>query len=308
MLNNPQNPQENQDWALLLPTVTQCLNRQIIDKINLSRESIHFNTTSTYHPFADITTEDNEEYHISKQSLNENFFKTVLKNRQKTINENHKNKVPTYQINQLVYMKDMTPTGSTILKLPNRGPYKIKEICERNVTLIELSTGTETFTHIELIRPINLTEFRLILSKKWDISTQHPKYAKKNQEQSIFDNPTNQMTSEQALKTVNKIDEIEDEINLENLFYPPPDVPTHPAIRTLPPPPTPPPPLEAIPAKTNIEQDKDQNIEIKDEFNNDDLHLNINTIDIQQDISKQYKQSLQSNAKSQVTFKLTKNM
>jgi len=48
ILNDQQNPQENADWPLLLPTVTQALNRQIIPQLGMSWETIHYNTTQNF--------------------------------------------------------------------------------------------------------------------------------------------------------------------------------------------------------------------------------------------------------------------
>ena len=46
--------------------MTQSLIKQIINQsinqINISRESIYFNTTAIYHPFEEIINEDNTEY------------------------------------------------------------------------------------------------------------------------------------------------------------------------------------------------------------------------------------------------------
>ena len=118
-------------------------------------------------------------------------------------------------------MKDMVPGQSTILKLPNKGPYKITNIDERNVTLNDISTGKPVHTHIELIRPINVSEFRLVLSNKWDISSQHPKSNIKKSEESIFENPTHPIPKNDIKNSENAENtEIDDEINLEELFNP----------------------------------------------------------------------------------------
>jgi dUTPase len=259
ILNNSKNPQENQNWALLLPAVTQSLNRQIIRSLNASRESIHYNTAATYYPFAEITNEDNTEYNKSMEELQENFFQTILKDRIKTMKQRSHNKVPIYEENQLVFMKDMAPGKSTILKLPNRGPYKIKTLSERNVTIIDVNTGKLIHTHIELIRPINLQEFRLILSNRWDISTHHPKSNNPKTEKSIFENPSNQFQKDQVLQIENtdESQELEDEIDLEELFYPSgkPIPPPPPALtKNTPPPPQPPPPPAPDP-KGTVAQD-----------------------------------------------------
>ena len=337
LLNNPKNPQENQNWPLLLPTVTQSLNRQIINQINLSREAIHFNTTAIYHPFAEIINEDNSEYNEATLSLNENFFDTILKNRQKTVHKNHKNKVPTFQINQLVFMKDMVPGQSTILKLPNRGPYKITNIDERNVTLNDISTGKPVHTHIELIRPINVSEFRLVLSNKWDISSQHPKSNIKKSEEAIFENPTHPIPKNEIINSENAENtEIDDEINLEELFNPKnnniqlqqqqPQPPT-PTKQPQPQPPTPPPLLCSTeisdensnsPGATAQTQQHDEGPQDEDHSISESAANcssapateteKINTLNVHLETSQKYRRTLNTSKKEQVSFKLTKNM
>ncbi len=41
ILNDQENPQENADWAVLLPTIVQALNRKVISTLGVSREQIH---------------------------------------------------------------------------------------------------------------------------------------------------------------------------------------------------------------------------------------------------------------------------
>jgi hypothetical protein len=333
ILNNSKNPQENQNWALLLPAVTQSLNRQIIRSLNASRESIHYNTAATYYPFAEITNEDNTEYNKSMEELQENFFQTILKDRIKTMKQRSHNKVPIYEENQLVFMKDMAPGKSTILKLPNRGPYKIKTLSERNVTIIDVNTGKLIHTHIELIRPINLQEFRLILSNRWDISTHHPKSNNPKTEKSIFENPSNQFQKDQVLQIENtdESQELEDEIDLEELFYPSgkPIPPPPPALtKNTPPPPQPPPPPAPDP-KGTVAQDTEtihtqhnspvaapaqdvedvvhnMSVDTVQQMQPENIPLEINTTNVHSELSKLYKYSLhQQKRRKLVSFLLT---
>jgi hypothetical protein len=59
--------------------------------------------------------------------------------------------VPQFAEKAIVFMRDMIPSVSNILKIPQRGPFQILEIKERNITLLELESGQTVHTHIELI-------------------------------------------------------------------------------------------------------------------------------------------------------------
>jgi hypothetical protein len=45
------------------------------------------------------------------------------------------------------------------------------------VSLTELQTGKQVHSHIELIRPVSLKEFKLILANQWDLHSQYTKAA-----------------------------------------------------------------------------------------------------------------------------------
>jgi hypothetical protein len=65
--------------------------------------------------------------------------------------------MPTYLHNQIVFLVDQTPSPagvSLVLKTPNVGPYS------------------------ELIRPVSLKEFKLILANQWGLHSQYTKVAK----------------------------------------------------------------------------------------------------------------------------------
>jgi len=55
LLNDSENPQANSDWPLLLPTVTQALNRQVIPNVGMTRESIHFNMDTDFYQLAHLS-------------------------------------------------------------------------------------------------------------------------------------------------------------------------------------------------------------------------------------------------------------
>jgi len=196
-----------------------------------------------------------------------------------------------------------------------------------------VNTGKLIHTHIELIRPINLQEFRLILSNRWDISTHHPKSNTQKTEKSIFENPSNQFQKDHVLQIENtdESQELEDEIDLEELFYPsgkpippPPPAPTKNAL----PPPQPPPPPTPDP-KGTVAQDETIHIQhnspvaapaqdVEDVVHNmsvdtvqqmqpeNNIPLEINTTNVHSELSKLYKYSLhQQKRRKLVSFLLT---
>ncbi len=59
------------------------------------------------------------------------------------------------------------------------------------------------------------------MNKKWDLNTHHQKAIDKRLQPGIFDEPLHPIPLEQAIEA-EKPEEIEDEIDLEELFYPPP--------------------------------------------------------------------------------------
>jgi hypothetical protein len=97
-----------------------------------------------------------------------NVYDHIKKQRDKRL-KSRRGIVPTYQPNQIVLLVDQTPSPpgvSSVLKTPNVGPYRIDCIEEKNVSLTELKTGKQVHSHIELIRPVSLKEFKLILANQ----------------------------------------------------------------------------------------------------------------------------------------------
>jgi hypothetical protein len=166
ILNDHENPQENSDWPLLLPTVTQAMNRQIIANLGVTRENIHFNTATEFYPLAELVRNDDAELNAHLDNKTLNHFKTIVLQRKKRQKHSNKIKVPQYTEKAIVFMRDMIPSASNIQKIPQKGPFQISDIDEKTVTLIEPETGETVHTRIELIRPIDLKEFRLLLNKK----------------------------------------------------------------------------------------------------------------------------------------------
>ena len=205
------------------------MNRQIISNLGITRENIHYNTSTEFYPLAELIRQDDSELntHLDNETLD--HFKTIMLQRKKRQKYSNKAKVPQYTEKAIVFMRDMIPSGSNILKIPQRGPFQITNIDERNVTLVEPETGQTVHTHIELIRPIDLKEFKLLLNKKWDLNIHHQKSIDRRTQPGIFDEPSNpiplvDITDEIPLKEIKSEpkDELLDEIDLEQLFYPPP--------------------------------------------------------------------------------------
>jgi hypothetical protein len=102
-------------------------------------------------------------------SLALNVYDHIKKQRDKKL-KSRRGIVPIYQPNQIVFLVDQTPSTagvSSVLKTPNVGPYRIDSIEEKNLSLTELQTGKQVHSHIELIRPESLKEFKLILANQF---------------------------------------------------------------------------------------------------------------------------------------------
>ena len=328
ILNDQENPQDNSDWPLLLPTVTQALNRQIISTLGISREMIHFNSAPDFQPLADLTNEVNAELNAQLEDSTLDHFQKIMVQRKKRLKYSNKAEVPQFAEKAIVFMRDMIPSTSNILKIPQRGPFQIKEIHERNVSLTDLDTGQVVNTHVELIRPLNIKEFRIFLNKKWDLNVHHQKAIDKRSQPGIFDEPLHPTPLEEVTKT-EPIPELEDEIDLEELFYPPPN-------KGLP---------QAQPDQ-EVQQTPEQGVtdaldEVQDEFLSDDepilpilkglvsnqtnpinlstenhMNLNIpekdfepqvNSLHAHRDLSKLFKDSLRSKKEKLITFFLSKH-
>ena len=215
---------------------------------------------------------------------------------------------------------------SNILKIPQRGPFQITEINERNVTLLEPDTGQTIHTHIELIRPIDLKEFRLLLNKKWDLNVHHQKAVDKRTQPGLFDEPSNPIPLTEILTDpdhstngipLNLPVEVTDEIELESLFYPPP-----PEVRNIsltgeeknPPTPDTINPLNGSDvAAQNVTSNSH---DVVDEFDQTETNATcplaggfsqINSLHASRDLSKPFRDSLKTKKEKLITFFLSKH-
>ncbi len=232
-----ENPQDNADWPLLLPTVTQALNRQVIPNVGLTREAIHFNMDTDYYPLAHLSNAAESEINETVNSQASDAFKIILEKRRKDRKRKTQSHVPKFHETQLVFMRDQAPGISTILKIPNRGPYRIDKLEDRNVTLTEIGTGKTVHSHIQNIRPLEFSEFRLLLSKGWDLNAHEQKAGIPVSKPGIFDFPEHPVRQETVIEREREQDIYPYEGEMENLFQVP--LPAHqeqPAQGELPPP------------------------------------------------------------------------
>ena len=196
-MNDSENPSSNSDWSLILPTVTQAVNRQMIHSLGITRESLHFNSPSEYFPIAHITNEAQNELQDVFNTFDRNFYENLVASRIKRQAYLNRAKVPTYYVGQLVFIKNLEPApGSTILKLPYRGPYRVKNITSRNLVIVDLESGREVNTHLEYVKPLSLKEFKLLLSKGLDLNINNEKRKRDRGGLSPLDFPKNPQTTD----------------------------------------------------------------------------------------------------------------
>ena len=219
ILNDNENPQDNQDWALILPTVTQSLNRQVIQSLGVSRECLHYNMSAQFYPLAEISADDFSDTDTDFEQCD--IYDTVKTARTSKVLKSRRAKVPVFFINQIVFVIDQTPSiqgVSSVLKPPTRGPFRIQKIDQRNVTLTDIETGKTFNSHVELLRPLSVKEFRLLLSKDWDLNAHFQKAAYNIQTRSTFDSPFASEKLETVLQTEQDSLEKDDSLGLDNLF------------------------------------------------------------------------------------------
>jgi hypothetical protein len=259
-------------------------------------------------------------------AIHPNIYERIKNSRTARLAASKKRQVPIYHVNQLVFAVDRSPSAagvSSILKLPTVGPFRISSVDARNVTLIDIATGKQYTSHVELIRPINLQEFKLILSHKWDLNAQFTKSAQSPRTRSQFDTAPAPIDKQIISEQENSVPEIEDEIELDRLFYPAPAptgllpapaplqgplqsflapansstaMPPHPAPapRLLSPEPDPLLDDSLAPAPQTVVSAAPAHDDLVDEF---DKNLSFNSFQIDQELSKEYKKSLETKPK-----------
>ena len=146
----------NPDWDLLLPTVTQAVNRQLVLSLGLTRETLHFNMPSSYYPLADIDAECQKDFQDAFDIFHDDHFAKLVESRLRKKSKQNRVKVHVYFEGQLVMVKSQVPeTGTSLFKVPYKGPYRITKIEPRNIGLVELESGKEHTTHMEFLKPLS---------------------------------------------------------------------------------------------------------------------------------------------------------
>jgi dUTP pyrophosphatase len=190
VLNDSEHPKQNSDWITILPVVTQAVNRQVVLSLGMTRESLHFNSPTEFYPLAHIAGEAQSDLQDAFNTFDRNFYQKLVDSRLKRQAYLNRGKIPIFFEGQLVTVKNQDPTpGSTILKLPYKGPFRVKQISHRNVTLIDLESGREVTSFYEFLKPLSLKEFRLFLSKGWDLHNNNEKRTRSMGSLPILDIP-----------------------------------------------------------------------------------------------------------------------
>jgi len=218
LLHDSENPNGNTDWSLILPTITQAVNRQIVLSLGMTRESIHFNSPTEFYPLAHIAKEAQNDLQDVFNTFDRNFYQQLVDERLKRQSYLNRAKIPIYWEGQIVFLKNLEPSKeSTILKLPYKGPLRVKTISPRNVTLIDLETGREVTSHYEFIKPLSIKEFRLLLSKGWDLHINNERRIRNLGSIPILDVPFGLSSRDQVL---NEELDLDDEIAPPQPLYP----------------------------------------------------------------------------------------
>jgi hypothetical protein len=102
LLNDEENVTDNKDWDILLPTITQSINRQIILALGITRESLHFNMPSSFYPLAHIDREVQSEMQDAFDTFNHDFYRRLVRERMKRIAQLNRAKVPQYSEGQII--------------------------------------------------------------------------------------------------------------------------------------------------------------------------------------------------------------
>ncbi len=105
--------------------------RQIIPDVGMTRESIHYNMNVEFHPLAHLSSEHEKLVNQEVQPVPSNVFKTILEKRMRNRKCSKRNPIPHFYETQVVFMRDQAPSVSSILKTPNKGPYRIERLEDR---------------------------------------------------------------------------------------------------------------------------------------------------------------------------------
>jgi len=198
------------------------MNRRIIEDIGFSRESIHFNGDVEFHPMTVLSPEQEAMLTEEVNPVPSNIFKKILEKRMRTRKAFKKNPVPHFHETQVVFMRDQTPQVGSVLRAANKGPYRIEKLEDRNVLLTDLATGKTVHSHVQLIRPLEVHETRLLLSKGWDLNLNAQRANMPSSHAGIFDAPMLPFPVKDIIEK-EKLHEFPEEGELENIFQVPQD-------------------------------------------------------------------------------------
>jgi hypothetical protein len=198
-----QNSVSINEWEKVLPTVTQSINRQLILSLGLTRESLHFNTLPNNYPLDHIHDETKLGNLDAFNIFEKDFFKKNLNKKLKKYLKSNKNRIPVFEEQQLVMLKDKKQENQyKLFQIPYKGPFKIVKLEPRNVKLLDLTTGKETNSHIEFLKPLSLREFKLIINDRLRLDNVILKHSKKDK----------------VPPDKSALDQIEDVYNLDQIF------------------------------------------------------------------------------------------
>mgnify|MGYP003336302429 FL=1 len=189
LLNDDENSTDSKDWDLLLPTITQSINRQIVLALGITRESLHFNMPSSFYPLAHLEKDVQSDLQDAFGTFHYDFYRRLVRERLKRISKLNRAKVPQYSEGQIVLVKSQIPEQSSLFKIPYKGPYRIKKLGPRNVDLVDLESGKEHTSYVEFLKPLSVREFKLVLSKTWDLHFNHKKRIRNEKPELILDKP-----------------------------------------------------------------------------------------------------------------------
>ena len=195
----------NPNWDLLLPTVTQAVNRQLVLSLGLTRETLHFNMPSSYYPLAHIDDECQNNFQDAFDIFHDDHFSRLVEKRLRKNSRQNRVKIPTYFEGQLVMVKSQVPeTGTSLFKVPYKGPFRITKIEPRNIDLVELESGKEHTAHMEFLKPLSLKEFRMVLHKNLLLHRNIEKRIRKTENIPVLDHVNDPYPLEQIFALENE--------------------------------------------------------------------------------------------------------
>ena len=102
----------------------QALNRKVISTLGVSREQIHYNSSDEFYPLAELSHSENAEIDEKLDGETLNHFERIILQRKKRLKYSRKMEAPQFAEKAIVYMRDMIPSASNILKYLREVPFK----------------------------------------------------------------------------------------------------------------------------------------------------------------------------------------